>query len=106
MATVRVAIRNQSGVPLTSIDGTAFLTLLTRDGSVIDQQEVSLFHADAIFSFLDLGDYTMLVRHPAVKPSEVGENFTISGKQDVLSVYFYYDEPKRRFSHARVQRAG
>lgn len=55
---------------MSSVDGELIVVLLTSEGQVVDQQPVRLTVADAIFSDLPAGRYTVIARHPSLNPTE------------------------------------
>ncbi|MEG5048764.1 hypothetical protein [Microcoleus sp. B4-C1] len=59
MSDIFVMIRNQSNVAMTSVDGIAFVTLLTQEGRVLAEETVDLFEADVNFDNLKQGKYTV-----------------------------------------------
>lgn len=95
MASILIAVRNQNGNALTSIEGTAFIALLGKNGQIISQQTVSMRFADAYFTDLAVGDYTAIVRHPEVEPTEATYQVTLSSEDEELRVMFFYSEPER-----------
>jgi hypothetical protein len=84
MSDIFVMIRNQSNVAMTSIDGIAFVTLLTQEGRVLSEETVDLFEADVNFDNLKKGKYTVVVRHEGVEP-----------RSATCSVTFVYQELER-----------
>lgn len=70
MSDIFIMIRNQDNSALTSIDGIAFITLLRQDGQVLAEELVDLIYADAGFDDLPTGEYTVIVKHEQVQPTE------------------------------------
>jgi hypothetical protein len=105
MAQIQIAIRNQDEKSLTSIEGTAFVTLLSKNGQVIASKSVTLRFADADFPDLSPGDYRCLVRHPLVEPQEVTWDVTIQTEPELLQVLFIYSELERVLLRVRTRLA-
>jgi hypothetical protein len=95
MSDIFIMIRNQANAALTSIEGIAFVTLLQQDGQVIAEEGVDLFYADAGFDDLPLGQYTVVVRHEQVEPTEAVYNVIIRAIDEVILLTFVYSEPER-----------
>jgi hypothetical protein len=95
MSDIFVMIRNQSKVAMTSIDGIAFVTLLTQQGRVLTEETVDLFEADVNFDNLKQGKYTVVVRHEGVEPRSATCNVTITDEYQVIMLTFVYLELER-----------
>ncbi len=95
MSDIFVMIRNQSNNAMTSVEGIAFITLLTRDGRVLAEETVALIEADAGFDDLPTGHYTVVVRHELVEPRSATWDVTISSEDRVIMLTFVYLEPER-----------
>lgn len=102
MSDIYVAIRNQDNHALTSIDGIAFVTLLGKDGIVLAEETVELIYADVNFDDLPEGQYTVVVRHERVEPSEATFKVTISNEDEVFIVIFVYLEAERVLLRTQV----
>lgn len=63
----------------------------------MSSQTVSLFYADADFANLSSGEYTAIVRHPDVNPSEASKDITIQTETEFLQIAFVYLESERIF---------
>jgi hypothetical protein len=95
MSDIFVMIRNQDNSALTSIDGTAFITLLRQDGQVLAEEIVELIYADAGFDDLPTGQYTVVVKHEQVQPTEATYDVIINAEDKVILLTFVYLEPER-----------
>ncbi len=102
MSDIYVAIRNQDNHALTSIDGIAFVTLLRQDGVVLAEETVELIYADVNFDDLPVGQYTIVVRHEWVEPTEATFKVAISNEDEVFIVIFVYLEPERVLLRTQV----
>jgi len=95
MSDIFVMVRNQNNIAMTSVDGIAFITLLTRDGRVLAEERVALMEADAGFDDLAAGQYTVMVRHERVEPQSATWDVTIGTEDRVIILIFVYLEPER-----------
>ncbi|MGB7894361.1 MAG: hypothetical protein WCF82_21000 [Microcoleus sp.] len=95
MSDIFVMIRNQSNVAMTSVDGIAFVTLLTQEGRVLAEETVDLFEADVNFDNLKQGKYTVIVRHEGVEPRSATCSVTITNEDKVIMLTFVYLELER-----------
>lgn len=95
MSDIFVMVRNQSNVAMTSVDGIAFVTLLTQTGRVVAEEIVDLFEADVNFDDLKQGKYTVVVRHESVEPRSASCNVTITDEDRVIMLTFVYLELER-----------
>ena len=95
MSDIFVMVRNQSNVAMTSVDGIAFITLLSRDGRILAEETVALMEADAGFDDLAAGQYTVIVRHELVEPRSAMWDVTIGNQDEVIILTFVYLEPER-----------
>ncbi|WP_293126491.1 hypothetical protein [Microcoleus sp. bin38.metabat.b11b12b14.051] len=95
MSDIFVMVRNQSNVAMTSVDGIAFVTLLTQEGRLLAEEIVDLFEADVNFDELKQGKYTVVVSHEAVEPRSAICNVTITDEDRVIMVTFVYLELER-----------
>lgn len=77
MSDIFEMLRNQSNVAMTSVDGIAFVTLLTQGGRVLAEETLDLFEADVNFDNLMQGKYTVVVRHEGVEPRSATCSVTI-----------------------------
>ncbi len=102
MAEIYVAIRNQQGGSMSSIDGAFIIVLLTRSGQTISQKPATLRAAMARFSHLPGGDYTILARHRSLQPTEARYDHVLTDKT-VLGVRFVYNEPQRLLVDIQVE---
>ena len=101
MSYIIVTIRDARGVSLSSIDGELIVILLTSQGQMIDQQPVRLTVADAIFSNLPAGRYTVIARHPALNPTEARQDFVLSDNM-MLGVKYFYAEADRQLLRIEI----
>lgn len=95
MSDIFVMVRNQNNYAMTSVDGVAFITLLTRDGLVLAEEKVDLIEADAGFDDLVPGQYTVVVKHDRVEPRSASWDITIGNQDRVIVLTFVYLEPER-----------
>ena len=95
MSDIFATIRNQSKVAMTSIDGIAFVTLLTQEGRLLAEETVELFEADVNFDNLKQGKYTVVVRHEGVEPRSATCSVTITDEYQVIMLTFVYLELER-----------
>jgi hypothetical protein len=80
---------------MSSVDGELIVVLLALEGQVVDQQPVRLTVADAIFSNLPAGRYTVIARHPSLNPTEARLDIALSDKV-MLGVKYFYVEADRQ----------
>ncbi|MCU0543839.1 MAG: hypothetical protein MUE44_16950 [Oscillatoriaceae cyanobacterium Prado104] len=80
---------------MTSVDGVAFITLLTRDGRVLAEEKVDLIEADAGFDDLAPGQYTVVVKHDRIEPRSASLDVTLGNEDRVIVLTFVYLEPER-----------
>jgi hypothetical protein len=97
MAEIYVAIRNQNGVALSSVEGELMVVLVTRDGLFQDQRPVTLRTAVAIFSKILEGSYTIIVRHSRMSPIEARYDAELT-RRTILGLRFIYNEVDRQLS--------
>ena len=95
MSDIFVMIRNQSNVAMTSVDGIAFVTLLTQEGRVVAEETVDLLEADVNYDDLKHGKYTVVVRHEGVEPRSATCTVTITDEDKVIMLTFVYLELER-----------
>lgn len=95
MSDIFVMVRNQNNIAMTSVDGIAFVTLLTQEGRVLAEEKVDLFEADVNFDDLPLGKYTVVVRHEQVEPRSASCDVTITNEDKVIMLTFVYLELER-----------
>jgi hypothetical protein len=87
---------------MSSIDGELIIVLLASEGSVLDQQPVMLRSAIAIFANVLSGQYTILVRHRSLTPTEARQDIEIQGNV-MAGVKFVYSELNRQLIRVEVQ---
>jgi hypothetical protein len=94
MSDIFVMVRNQNNIAMTSVDGIAFVTLLTQDGRVLAEETVDLFEADVNFDDLKQGKYIVAVRHERVEPRSATCSVTITDDNEdkVIMLTFVYLE--------------
>ncbi|MGI0488485.1 hypothetical protein ACN4EK_23835 [Pantanalinema rosaneae CENA516] len=95
LSDIIVVVRNERGVSLASIEGELITVLIAAEGQVIDQQPVRFRVADAVFLDLPARNYTVIVRHPSLKPTEARLDVTLPEKA-MLGVKYFYNEAKRQ----------
>jgi hypothetical protein len=95
LSDIIVVVRNERGVGMASVEGELVTVLLTSSGSVINQQAVRLTVADAIFLDLPAGSYTVIARHPSLRPTEARQDVTLPDKV-MLGVKYFYTEVERQ----------
>lgn len=95
MSDIFVMVRNQNNIAMTSVDGIAFITLLTQEGRVLAEETVDLFEADVNFDDLPLGKYTVVVRHEGIEPRSANCDVTITDEDKVIMLTFVYLELER-----------
>lgn len=86
---------------MSSVDGELIVILLTSDGQVIDQQPVRLTVADAIFSNLPTGRYTVIARHPSLNPTEARQDVVLSDNV-MLGIEYFYAEANRQLLRTEI----
>lgn len=101
MSYLVVVIRNDQGASMSSVDGELIVVLLTSEGQVVDQQPVRLTVADAIFSNLPPGRYTVIARHPSLNPTEARQDITLSDNV-MLGVRYFYTEASRQLLRTEI----
>jgi hypothetical protein len=95
MSDIIVAIRNEQGASMSSVDGALVVVLLASEGQVVDQQPVRMTVADVIFSRLPPGRYTVIARHPSLNPTEARQDVLLPEKL-MLGVKYFYVEGERQ----------
>jgi hypothetical protein len=90
MADIYVAIRNQDGVAMPSVNGELVIILVTKDGLFQAQKPVAMQNAMALFFNLPAGAYTIIARHSGLKPTEVRQDADLSNR-DIFGVRFVYE---------------
>jgi hypothetical protein len=94
MAEIYISIRNQNQVAMSSINGQLIVVLISRDQVFQVQQPVMLRTATAIFRDLVAGNYSILVRHPDLTPTEVRYDTQLTANT-IFGIRFFYNEPDR-----------
>ncbi|BAU14487.1 hypothetical protein LEP3755_50340 [Leptolyngbya sp. NIES-3755] len=95
MADIYVAIRSQNRVAMPSIDGEFVIVLVTRAGQLVDQLPASMRGAMANFRDLPGGQFTVIVQHSGLNPTEARQDLEIPGNA-IVGLRFNYNEPERR----------
>jgi hypothetical protein len=95
MSDIFVLVRDQDNVALTSIDGIPFVALLQQDGNILAEETVDLIYADAGFDDLPIGNYTVVLHHERVEPSDVLQDIDIQTVDEVILLTFIYLEPEQ-----------
>lgn len=95
MSDIFVMVRNQNNIAMTSVDGIAFITLLTQEGRVLAEETVDLFEADVNFDDLPLGKYTVVIQHEGIEPRSANCDVTITNEDKVIMLTFVYLELER-----------
>lgn len=95
MSDIYVVIRNQSDTAMSSVEGELLVVMLTTEGIVYRQTTASLRVAAAFFRDIPRGQYAILVRHPALNPTEARYDVNLPDRA-VFGVRFVYDEPNRQ----------
>ncbi|MGL5065708.1 MAG: hypothetical protein ACRC62_37540 [Microcoleus sp.] len=95
MSDIFVMVRNQNNNAMTSVDGIAFVTLLSQEGRILAKETVDLFEADVNFDDLPLGQYSVAVRHERVEPPSATCDVTITKEDKVIMLTFVYLELER-----------
>jgi hypothetical protein len=80
---------------MSSVEGNLLVVMLTTGGIVYQQTTASLRVAAAFFRNIPEGQYSILVRHPALDPTEARCDVVLP-EQSVFGVRFVYDEPNRQ----------
>jgi hypothetical protein len=93
MTEIYVAIRNQDGVAMPSVNGELIIVLVTREGAFLDQQTASLRGGMAMFFGLPTGNYTVIARHSNLNPTEARQDVEIS-QDAIVGIRFTYNEPE------------
>jgi hypothetical protein len=101
MSYIIVVIRNDSGVSMASVEGELIVVLLASDGQFLGQQPVRLRVADAIFAGLSPGNYTVVVRHPFLQPTEVRQDVVLEDQQ-MIGVKYCYAETSRQLQSVEI----
>lgn len=97
MADIFIAIRNQGGAAMPSINGEPIIILVTRDGQFQDQRSLTLRTGVAVFRDIPEGSYTIIARHPDLTPTEARHDAVLTEKT-ILGIRFTYNEPERQLS--------
>jgi hypothetical protein len=99
---IYVVIRNQADVAMPSIEGEFLVVMLTTEGIVYRQTAISLRVAAAFFLNIPRGEYSILVRHPVLNPTEARCDVNLP-EQAVFGVRFVYDEPSRQLLRVETE---
>jgi hypothetical protein len=94
-------IRNDRGVSMSSVEGELIIVLLAADGQVLAQQPVRLMVADAIFAGLPAGNYTIIVRHSFLQPTEARQDIVLK-KNTMLGLKYIYAESTRTLESVEI----
>lgn len=86
---------------MSSISGQPIVVLLPSDGQVIDQQPVRITVADAIFSNLPAGRYTVIARHPSLNPTEARQDILLADNT-MLGIKYFYTEVERQLLKTEI----
>jgi hypothetical protein len=92
---IYVVIRNQLDVAMSSVDGELLVVMLTVEGIVYRQTNASLRVAAALFKNVTAGNYSILVRHPSLDPTESRCDVFLP-EQSIFGLRFVYDELNRQ----------
>ncbi len=92
MAEIYVMIRNQDRRVMPSVNGERVLVLLIQNEQPYRQTLVNLEFAFAIFQNLPDGNYSIIVRHPDLNPTEALYGQRLS-ENTILGLRFVYTEP-------------
>lgn len=95
MADIYVVIRNQDRFAMSSINGELIVVLVTRNGWFQSQRPVTLQTAVAVFREIPTGNYSIIVRHPDLMPTEARYDVELFEKT-LFGIRFIYNEPERR----------
>lgn len=95
MSDIVVMLRNQNNIAMTSIDGMAWVTLLTQERRVLAEETVDLFEADVNFDDLKKGKYIVAVRHKGLEPPSATCSVKITDEDKVIMLTFVYLELER-----------
>ena len=101
MALLIVSVCNERLQAMASINGVAFVSILSSDGQVVDSATVDI-RASATFSQLSPGSYSVELYHPDVAPSTVRESVAVDQAKDIVGVIFCYLEAERQFLNVRT----
>jgi hypothetical protein len=91
MADIYVVIRNQNGVAMSSVNGELIIVLITADGRFQVERPVTLRTAVAVFREIPAGNYSIIVRHPDLVPTEARYDTTLAEKT-LFGIRFTYNE--------------
>lgn len=95
MSDIFVLVRDQDNVALTSIGGIPFVAQLHQNGELLAEEIVDLIYADAGFDDLPTGNYTVVLQHDHVEPSNATCDVAITQSDEVILLTFVYLEPER-----------
>lgn len=95
MSDIYVVIRNQADVAMSSLEGELLVVMLTTEGIVYRQTTASLRVAAAFFRNIPSGQYSVIVRHSALDPTEARFDIRLP-ENTVFGIRFVYDEPKHQ----------
>jgi hypothetical protein len=95
MADIYAVIRNQNGVAMASINGELIIVLITCEGQFLAQRPVTVQTAVAVFRNISAGNYSIIVRHPDLMPTESRYDLELSDKT-LFGIRFNYNEPERQ----------
>jgi hypothetical protein len=79
---------------MSSINGQLIVVLISRDQVFQVQQPVMVRTATGVFQDLLSGDYSIIVRHPDLPPTEVRYDTHLSANA-IFGIRFFYNEPDR-----------
>ncbi|MBW4582825.1 MAG: hypothetical protein KME42_24930 [Tildeniella nuda ZEHNDER 1965/U140] len=95
MSDIYVVIRNQSDTAMPSVEGELLVVMLTTEGIVYRQTTASLRVAAAFFRNIPGGQYSILVRHSVLNPTEARYDVNLP-ERAIFGVRFVYDEPSHQ----------
>lgn len=78
-----------------AISGEFVIVLVTRSGQFVDQLPASMLGGMALFRDLAGGQYTVIVRHSELNPTEARRDLEIP-ENAIVGLRFNYNEPERR----------
>ncbi len=87
---------------MASVNGELVTVLVTRAGQFVDQLPASMRGGMAIFQGLPSGQYTVIVRHPDLAPTEARQDLDIP-ENVIVGLRFTYNEPERQLLNTEME---
>jgi hypothetical protein len=95
LSDIIAVVRNERGVGMASVDGELLTVLLTTEGRAVSQRLLRFTVADTFFLDIPPGNYTVIVRHPSLHPTEARQDIVLPDRA-MLGIKYFYNESARQ----------